>query len=342
MSAFRSFLRLAAGALLLGGLAACATPPEVATTLPEPAQLVIESGSLPTRAEVAGVPFIPQEENFCGPASLAMALAWSGLPTSQHDIAPQVFTPGREGTLRSDMLTAARRNGRIAVTLDKLEDVLAELAAGHPVIVFQNLGLDLFPVWHFAVATGYDLAASEIRLHSGLEADTRMPLATFDQTWARGDRWAMVVLPPESLPATADELIALRAAAGLERAGRPAEAARAYATILGRWPDSFVARMGLGNARHAAGDLAGAELAFRAVIAHRPEAAAAWNNLAQNLADQDRLEEALEAAQHAVALGGANLEFYRTTLREIEARQAWSTEPPAAMSRPVPWARRFN
>lgn len=314
MHLFRILLRLAPGVLLAAALAACATPPETARLRANP-------GGLPMRADVAGVPFIPQKENYCGPASLAMALAWSGTPVGQDAVAPQVFTPGREGTMRADMLAAARRNGRLAVPIGHLDDLLAELAAGHPVIVFQNLSLDWYPVWHFAVATGYDLASGEIRLHSGVEPDARMSLATFERTWARGDRWAMVALPPERLPKAAGEVEVLQAAAGLERAGRPADAAKAYATILRRWPDNFAAQMGLGNARYGTGDITGAEAAFRAAIAHQQTSGAAWNNLAQSLADQERLAEAREAARRAFALGGTDANLYRATLQEIEDKQ---------------------
>jgi len=309
-----AWLRIAASALLIGVLAACATPPETARLLAEP-------GALPVHAEIADVPFIPQEENFCGPASLAMVLSWSGVPMGQHDIAPQVFTPGREGTMRADMVAAARRNGRLAIPVETLPDVLAELAAGNPVIVFQNLSFNWYPIWHFAVATGFDLSAGEIRLHSGLERDMRMPLETFERTWARGDRWALVVVAPDRLPARADEVAVLRAAAGLERAGRAAEAAKAYDTALRRWPDSFPARIGLGNARYAAGDIAGAEAAFRAAADRRPDAGTAWNNLAQSLAAQGRLSEAREAAGRAIALGGPDAAIYRATLRAIESKQ---------------------
>ena len=83
----------AAGALILGTLAGCATP--------QTDRLLDAGAGLPTRAEVAEVPFYPQEEYYCGPAALAMALSWSGVPVTQEDLAAQVYTPGREGTLQS-------------------------------------------------------------------------------------------------------------------------------------------------------------------------------------------------------------------------------------------------
>jgi tetratricopeptide (TPR) repeat protein len=305
-------LRLGASLVLAGALSACAT-----ADLPEPA--VLPAG-LPGEARVADVPFYPQEDLYCGPASLAMVLTWSGAPATQEQVANAIYTPGREGTLQHDLLAGARREGRLAVPVQGLEGLLGELAAGHPVLVLQNLGLDWAEQWHYAVAIGYDLDEGEIILHSGLEAERATSLATFDRTWARAERWGVVVLPPGSLPATAGEAEVLQAAASLERAERPAEAAQAYAAILDRWPSSFAALMGLGNARFAAGQVLGAESAFRTATSLHPDEAPAWNNLAHVLAAQGELSEALQAAKRAVDLGGPQDAAYRQTLREIEQR----------------------
>jgi tetratricopeptide (TPR) repeat protein len=300
------------GALLLLALGACAAP--------QTTRLVQDPGDLPPRAEVAEVPFFPQERYQCGPAALAMVLAWSGLPVTQEDLVPQVYTPEREGSLRSDVLAAARRNGRLAVPVASLPDLLAEIAAGHPVLVFQNLALDWYPQWHFAVAIGYDLEARELVLHSGLDERRVTPLGTFEHTWERGDYWALVVLPPDRLPVGAGETAVLRAAAGLERSKRLDEAATAYDTVLERWPESFGAFMGLGNVSYAKSDLGAAETAFRRAIAARPESPAPWNNLAYVLLGLDRKAEAIAAAREAVRLAGDNAAPYRETLDEITSK----------------------
>ena len=85
--------------------------------------------------------------------------------------------------------------------VDNLADLLAELDAGHPVLVFQNLALDWSPQWHFAVAVGYDLDSGDLILRSGTERRRVTRLSTFEFTWRRGDYWALVVLPPDRLPA---------------------------------------------------------------------------------------------------------------------------------------------
>ena len=311
--------RLGSGLLAVVGLAACATPAAVERAALRP--------DLPDRAEVAGVPFVPQDELYCGPAALAMALGWSGLERSQAELAPAVFTPGRAGSLQPDMLAAARRHGRLAVPVDEVSDLLAELAAGHPVLVLQNLGLDWWPVWHYAVAVGYDRVAGDLVLRSGPRARDRISLATFERTWARGGHWALVILPPDRLPASADQAAVVRAAAALEQSGQLAAARVAYDAVLARWPDSAAALLGRGNVRYAEHDLDGAEQAFRRAVLTDPASAAAWNNLAQVLLEQGWPEAAREAAQRAVGLGGPLAATARTTLDQILAAAAAPRAP---------------
>jgi tetratricopeptide (TPR) repeat protein len=304
--------RLAGPALAAATLAACASPAGLDRGVLPPA--------LPARAEVAAVPFLPQDELQCGPAALATTLTWSGASVTPAELAPAVFTPGRAGTLQPDLLSAARRHGRLAVPVADLPALLAELAAGHPVLVLQNLGLGWAPQWHYAVAVGYDRDAGELVLRSGREARRRVSFATFERTWARADHWALTILPPDRLPATAAEADLLQAAAALERAGLPGAAASAYATILGRWPDSEGALIGLANAQYAAGETQAAAATLRRATVTHPDSAAAWNNLAHLLAESGQRPAALAAARRAVALGGPLAAIARATEAEILAR----------------------
>ena len=282
-------------------------------------QVIASRDGLPASAEIERVPFFPQERYYCGPSSLAMALAWSGLEVMPDDLVAAVYTPGREGTFAPDIAAAARRNGRLAVKIHALDDVLKELAAGHPVIVFQNLRLSLFPQWHFAVAIGYDLNERQLILRSGTTRRLIMPLDAFENTWRRADYWALVVLPPDAAPATAEPEPWLAAASGLERASRAREAQLAYETFLTRWPDNRSAQMGRANALFALDQFEAAEQAFKTIVAGDPLMADAWNNLAYALYRQGKRDEAVRAAERAVAIGGAQSADYADTLKDVSA-----------------------
>lgn len=305
-----------AGALLLlaGLLSGCATPQTRALLEHRP-------GGLPETAELEALPFFPQERYQCGPAALATVLAGAGIPVLPETLVPEVYLPAREGSLQPEMLAAARRRGLLAYPLaPRLEDVLREVAAGNPVIVLQNLSLPVAPLWHYAVVVGHDLNRGEIVLRSGTTRRLVMPLAVFERTWERGERWAMVAAAPQRLPATASEERYVAAAVALERAS-PGAARIAYATALGRWPRNLVARIGLGNTAYAAGDLAAAEVAYRQATRDHPDSGDAWNNLAQALFRLGHRVEAETAARHALSLGGPRRAAYEATLNAIAGRR---------------------
>ncbi|MBK8162918.1 MAG: PA2778 family cysteine peptidase [Gammaproteobacteria bacterium] len=297
--------------MVLGG---CATP--------QTKRLVESAPEFPQPVELTTVPFFAQEAYQCGPAALATMLNNSGLNVTPEELGPQVFLPGRQGSLQFELLAAARRHGRVPYVLrPQLETLAEEVATGHPVLVLQNLGFTVMPFWHYAVVVGYDLARSNIVLRSGRERRHVTSLQTFEHTWRRGDYWAIVVLPPDTLPKTAEELPYLQAVLALENLKRWDDAATAYATALQRWPQSLGARMGLGNSRYALNDLHGAEQAFRAATQDHPGAAVAFNNLAQVLADRQRWYEAEQAAQKAVEIGGENTDVFHQTLADIRLQR---------------------
>jgi hypothetical protein len=272
----------------------------------------------PTAYKLHSVPFYPQKDYQCGPAALAMALEWSGISTTPDLLTPEVYTTSRKGSLQSAMIASTRRHRRVAYPISGPDAMLEELGAGHPIIVLQNLGFSWYPVWHYAVVVGYDLDESTVILHSGPDAGKRVTLKTFHRTWARGDYWGILVLPPTRMPATATEHNYVSAVLGLEKARQWEAALDGYHTALIRWPESLGARMGLGNSYYAFGDLASAEAAFSEATRRHPTDGSAFNNLAQVLWEQGKQEDALEAARRAVELGGPLVDVYKNTLKEIE------------------------
>lgn len=306
-------------AAALGGCATWLEPPQTAALRSTPPV------GVPRRAEKTSAPFFPQTRYHCGPAALATALADVGIAADPAALGEAIFLPARQGTLQLEMLAGARRSGAVATRLPgQLRALLDEVAAGQVVVVLQNLGLALAPLWHYAVLVGYDLDAGQVVLRSGTTLREVMALGTFEHTWARAGHWAIAVLPPARLPRTASEAEALQAALGFERVAPAPAAATAYRALLARWPGNLVAAIGLGNTLQAAGDLAGAAAALEAAGA-RHDSAMAWHNLARVRLQQGDRDAARAAAARSVRRAevagspeAAWLERARATLAEAE------------------------
>ncbi|MBF0370330.1 MAG: PA2778 family cysteine peptidase [Magnetococcales bacterium] len=309
-------IRLGLAVLLTAGFAACAHPPQTNALLES-----VDTADLPRRVMLESVPFIPQEKNWCGPAALAMALQWSGVPATQEAIAKMVYTPGLEGALRHDMVTGARRHARLVTPVQTLQEITRELAAGHPVLVFQNLSFNALPFWHYAVAIGYDLDQGELMFHSGTTEVLTTHMGLFERTWKRGDYWGQVVLPPGRLPASATSMQVIESARALERAGWAEESITIYRLVVTRWPEQYLGWMALGNAHMAQEVWTEATTAFHKAVKIAPEKPAGWNNLAFALAHQERWDESETAVDQAVRVGGELGEIFKRSQEEIRAKR---------------------
>jgi hypothetical protein len=318
-------LLLAMVLISLGGCAVLRDPPQTAALQQQ------QPAGLPQRAEQTDVPFFPQTAYHCGPAALATVLTHAGLPAQPEALADAVFLPGRQGSLQLEMLAASRRHGAVATRLPpSLPALLQEVAAGHPVLVLQNLGLAIAPRWHYAVVVGYDLPQRTLLLRSGTTEREVLPLRTFEHTWARGGHWAFVALPPGNLPQTATESDATAAVLGFGRVAAATPLGAAWRGVHQRWPQAEVPAIGLANALHAGGNSSAAAEVLQAALQHQ-NGAALWNNLARLHLALGRPVQALDAAQRALALAGADqpqwLDAARDTLAAVQAAGLAPSQP---------------
>jgi tetratricopeptide (TPR) repeat protein len=239
---------------------------------------------LASTRELTQVPFYPQQQYQCGPAALATILNHYTLAISPQELQPQVYLPAREGSLQVEMSATGRRYGMLVYPLrPELVDLLAEVAAGRPVLVLQNLGFDWLPQWHYAVVVGYDLPSAELVLRSGTTRRWQTSLAAFERTWARADYWAQVILPAGQIPHTAEPLRYLRSVLDLEQTGQKDAAYLAYEAAVRRWPTQPQVWLTLGNVAYQRQDYSQAVAAFVNATRIQPENAAGWNNLAYAL-----------------------------------------------------------
>ena len=311
--------RAPAIAALAVALAGCAASPQLADGLARGA---------PRSIELRETPFFPQEDYQCGPAALATLLRASGLDVTPETLAPEVFVPGLRGSLQLEMIGATRRHGRLPYVLSTTADeMVAELVAGRPVLVLQNLGAERLPVWHYAVLIGYDAGRNVAVLRSGRTKREEMRWQRFAKTWHRAGRFAFTTLVPGAIPSHAEPARYVEAAAGLEAAGQRQSAAAAYDAAIARWPDEAHAWLGRGNIAFADGDRNGAVDAYLRAIELAPADAAARNNLAQLLADAGCADDARRQVERAATLSAGTtlapaVAATRATIESMKATAA--------------------
>jgi tetratricopeptide (TPR) repeat protein len=275
---------------------------------------------VPHQVELTQVPFFPQDEYQCGPAALAMAMNYGGVDIRPEALVDEVWLPSRKGSLQLEMLAAPRRHGLVSYRLEqRYADLLREVAAGHPVVVLQDVGM-MLPEWHYAVVNGFDYETGTVYLRSGLQVRQQMPFSYFERTWLAGNYWAMVVTRPGEVAATATESRWLDALLGLARGGKIDAAVEGYRAALARWPDSLPAAVGLANHLHARGSLDEAAGVLRNALQRNPQSVIVLNNLAQTLSDQGRNGEALALIQKADDPKSPFASEVRATRQLIEER----------------------
>jgi len=251
--------------------------------------------------ELRDTPFFPQDAYQCGPASLAMVLNAQGVEVSPQQLQPLVYLPERKGSLQAEMLAVAARYGRLAVRIPpSMDSLLLELSSGNPVIVLQNFGFGSLPVWHYAVVIGYDLEKDEIYLRSGKDRRRAYGLKVFLKSWSRSQHWAIVVVSPGTVPVSATEQDYLSAASAFERLKNHDAALQAFKAGTRRWPGSYLAWAGTGNAAFSHSRFSTAEQAYRQALRLKPDRASIMNNLALTLAERGCKQIALSVMECAL------------------------------------------
>ena len=309
--------RLGLGVLLLGLISGC-------STLGITPSLSEFPTDIPRQLELAGTPFYPQQENYCGPAALSTLLQQRNIEVTPDDLARQVYLPERKGSLQIELTAAARQHGVVVYPLSgSLNDLLREIAGENPVLILQNQSFRWFPRWHYAVAIGYDLDQQQLILRSGARKRWISDLATFMNTWNRADNWAVVTLPPDRLPATAEPERYLRAVHDLEQTGLQRIARQAYGLAVDQWPDNATALLALGNSAYALSDWPQAVAAFKRATQLEADNSTSWNNLAYAQMALGEKEQAIAAIERALALApdDANLKDSEEEIRAWARRQ---------------------
>jgi hypothetical protein len=296
-------------------LAACTTAPTKITSKNYP--------NLPPSYSLGHLPFYPQIEDQCGPASLATMLSARHVHVEPETLRGKIYIPGKQGSVTTEMVARARKYGMVVYPLaPELPDILTEVSRGNPVLVMQNLGYNWMPRWHFSVVIGYNLELRRVILRSGKEASHEVDFDLFIKTWDRAQRWAVVITDPTQLPATAKERVYIGAVNQLEEVNEKQAALTAYQTALARWPENALANFGAGNTAYSLRRFNLAQTYFSHYLKLKPDSADGWNNMAYSLMQLKCKPQSLDAISCALELDPDNTIYLDSQRELLEANTA--------------------
>lgn len=288
-------LRLGVLLLLAVLLTGCSHTPQT--------QQLISQSFKPKQVELETVPFFPQTQYQCGPAALATVMQYRGIAIEPEALTEQVYIPEKKGSLQIEMVAATRRQGLMPYPLaPQMEDLLTEVANGNPVLVMQNLGYNWKPFWHYAVVIGFDMETQELILRSGETKRWLTTLSTFERTWARTGQWALVIVKPDDIPATANLADWLQTAYDAEKTGQTLTAERAYRAAMAQWPSHKQAGIALANLYYHQQQFADADAVYATLTQAFTQQAALYNNRAYTLKAMGCHQTALASAACAKRL----------------------------------------
>lgn len=182
---------------------------------------------LPERVELSGT-FYRGEANQSGPQVLASLLSQQGIVITPGLLEKPLHLPGAEDKLQQNMQNLAREYGMVVYPLDnKLPALLAQVAAGYPVMVRFSEGSAFWAEPRYAILSGYDRQKQKVLLRAGMNRRELMSFSAFESAFEKSGGWAVLIQKPSQIPAAVDQQRWLKAADELAQAGQEREAAQA-------------------------------------------------------------------------------------------------------------------
>lgn len=186
---------------------------------------------LPERVELSGT-FYRGKANESGPQVLASLLSQQGIVITPGLLEKPLHLPGAEAQLQQNMQRVAREYGMVVYPLDSnLPALLAQVAAGYPVMVRFTEGSAFWAEPRYAILAGYNRQKQTVLLRSGMDRRLLISFSSFESSFRDAGGWAVLIQKPSQIPAKVDEQRWLKAATDLGQAGQEQAAARAVKAL---------------------------------------------------------------------------------------------------------------
>ncbi|TDV72192.1 cysteine peptidase family C39 domain-containing protein [Pseudomonas sp. LP_7_YM] len=217
----RAWLALAMAVALAG----CADPHAYKPGYPA------EYKRLPDRVEINSVPFFRGKAYQSGPYALASMLTVHGVQTTPGLLEKPLKLPDAEHRLDQSMAEVAREYGFVVYPVDhQFSDLLAQVAAGYPVLVRFNEGSLWWKEQRYGVLVGFNQNKRSVLIYTGLGRLT-VSFEEFTSDWESAGNWAILVQGPRQLPSPIDRERWLKAASELAQAGQEQAAGEAVKAL---------------------------------------------------------------------------------------------------------------
>ncbi|BCB96718.1 peptidase C39 [Dissulfurispira thermophila] len=141
---------------------------------------------------INAVPFYPQEDYQCGPASLAGVLNYWGISVAPDDVARDIYSASARGTLNIDMVLYASKIGLYALQyIGNWDDLKKNINNGYPMIVLVDYGFSVYQANHFMVVVGYN--DKGVIVNSGKTEHMFIDKEKFLKIWKRTNYWTLLI-----------------------------------------------------------------------------------------------------------------------------------------------------
>lgn len=145
---------------------------------------------------IRDVPFFPQLDYQCGPASLAGVLNYYGDTVTPDEIAEAIYREKIRGTVSLDMVLYARQRGFTSKWYEgSTDDIVRAVDNGNPLVVMIDLGFSLARAYHYMVITGY--SSEGVIANTGTTPQKLISWERFMPQWEKTHNWTLLVTPKE-------------------------------------------------------------------------------------------------------------------------------------------------
>lgn len=141
---------------------------------------------------IRDVPFVMQDSQYCGPASLSSVLSYYGDPVDQKAIGKAVYSPKLKGVLITDLENYGKERGfQTKIGRGGNAGIRKFLSEDKPVIVLVDLGFWVISKPHYLVVYGYN--EQGFIAHNGFKASQLYLYEEFDKIWERAGKNFLLV-----------------------------------------------------------------------------------------------------------------------------------------------------